>query len=204
VCVRGTFFVILALGVVSAAGQGRRVSGFFRVAGGPDFGYYRVSECGQLSWGGGVRFNWPLAAALGAEVAASANYFKEPGFYGIPENFAPDRRWQVPATAALTLGGEVWRVGYYVVAGGGLLFELNQFDIAWNPELGTRSTVHPLATWGAGVNFAVRENVAVELSPRYVHLAGNQLRYWDMNDGLYYRDGHPDAVELTLAVAFSY
>lgn len=194
--------LFLALAFAAAASGGDvGVAAYYRLSTTPDYDYF--DGLGEAGHGGGVRAAWPFREPFGAELALS--FAREDIVRGvsIPEYFPPESRTQIPATAALTVGAAVWRLYTYAVAGVGVMYEINSSGVSWR-EVDYPNTVHPLALWGAGVRARITDKFYAEFSPRYVTVAGKQLAFWDMNDGFYYDDGHPDAVEISVGFGLTF
>jgi hypothetical protein len=195
----GKIRMLLAGLAVAAAASGGELglAAYYQLSAVPDYDYFDGFR--EAVHGGGVKATWAFREPFGAEVAASAR--AESGTYGgwIPEYLPPDSRFQLPVTAALTAGTPIWRVYTYAVAGVGAMWEINRRGVSWR-EVDYPTTVHPLALWGAGVRGRVAAKIFAEFSARYAAVAGDQLAFWDMNDGFRYRQGHPDVVELTVAI----
>ncbi len=190
--------LFLALAFAAAAsGDDVGLAAYYQLSAAPDYDYF--DGFGEASHGGGVKAAWGFREPFGVEVAVSARVESDKYGIWIPEYFPPDARVQLPATAALTAGTRIWRLYTYAVAGGGAMWEINRAGVSWR-EVNYPNTVHPLALWGAGVRARVVDKIFAEFSTRYVIVAGDQVAFWDMNDGFYYRDGHPDVVELAAGI----
>ncbi len=87
----------------------------------------------------------------------------------------------------------------YAVAGAGAMREINRSGVSGR-EVDYPNTVHPLALWGAGVRGRVAGRIFAEFSGRYAAVGGDQVSFWDMNDGFRYREGHPDVVEFAVGI----
>lgn len=189
-------FLLLAF-AAAASGGDVCVAGYYRLNTSPDYDYF--DGFGGVSHGGGAKLAWHFREPFAAEFAVAASAESDRDGIWIPEYFPPDERIQIPTTAALTVGTRIWRLYTYAVAGVGVMYEINKAGVSWR-ELDYPNTVHVLALWGAGVRVRVTDKVYAEFSPRYVTIAGDQLAFWDMNDGFHYRDGHPDVVEITAGI----
>lgn len=194
--------LFLALAVAATASSGDiGVAAYYQLSTSPNYDYF--DGLGEARHGGGVRTAWPFREPFGAEFALSfAREDTERGI-SIPEYFPPESRTHIPATAAITVGTAVWRLYTYAVVGAGVMYEINRAGVSWR-EVDYPNTVHPLALWGAGVRARITDRVYAEFSPRYVTIGGEQLAFWDMNDGFYYDDGHTDAVEISAAFGLTF
>jgi hypothetical protein len=182
-----------------ASAGGLAVGGYYAASYGPEYDYFGYGP--SFDHGGGAKLTWRFADPVGAEFAFSPSWKDERGGIWFPEYHPPDRRTTLQLTASLFFASRIWRLEPYALAGVGLAYELNRCDFLWR-EVDYPSTAHPLAVWGVGIRAYFAERWYVEFSPRYVAMTGDQLAFWDMNDGFRYRDGHPDVLELTAGVAY--